>query len=87
MYQCEVRPRSGHEHAVQAENEQGSSIRRYLLSTVSFLLFSFFTNRQLRHGVLAVLTGCVLSFLLGCGGVTFNSSSQKGPGSTPLSLR
>jgi len=85
MHQCEVRPRSGRVRSVQPGSQQRGSliIRRYLPSTFSFLLRSFSTNKLVRRGVLAVLTGCTVSILAGCGGLTFNASSQKGSGSTP----
>ena len=85
MYQREVRPRFGHEYAAQSASEQqGSSvIRRHLPSTALFLLLSFYTNRLLRRSALAVLAGCLVALLSGCGGVTFNSSSsQRGSGTT-----
>ncbi len=86
MYQCGFRPGSGQECAVQpASEQQGSPVdRRYLPSTVS-LLFLSFSNRLVRCSALAVLAGCVVSALSGCGGVSFNSS-QKGSTPTAVSL-
>jgi hypothetical protein len=86
MYQCEVRPRSGHICATQPASEQQGKpiIRGHSRSRALSLLLSFSTNRLLRRSVLAVLAGCLVTFFSGCGGVTFNSSSsQKGSGGTP----
>lgn len=77
MYQCEVRPRSGHERALRLAIEQPGSpiIRSSFLSNVSFQLLAFYTNRRARCGALALLTACVVSVLSGCGGVSFSPSS------------
>jgi hypothetical protein len=77
MYQSKFWPGFGHELAVQLANElKGSQVdRSFLDSTVHFLLSFLTTGRRLRRSARAMLTGCVITILSGCGGMTFNSKS------------
>lgn len=88
MYQYRVRPRPGHERAVNPASEQqcGSIIRSVSPRTTSRLLLSLPDIRFVHHGAMAVLVGCLISVLSGCGGVSFNSNSQKSSAGTQAEL-
>lgn len=85
MYQSKVRPELGRELATQQPKQhRGIQFNRNRIhSTISFL-FSFHSkNARTFQRALALLTGCVIAFLSGCGGVTFASGTlTKGAGST-----
>ena len=78
MYQFEIRPRFGRELSAQQPKQLKVSQvnRNSSQSTVSFLLSFLSTKRRIGKVTLALLTGCVVSVLAGCGGVTYNSSAS-----------
>jgi hypothetical protein len=83
MYQFEFRPGFGRELAAQQlkQHEVSQPNSSSLESAGSFQLSFLFTKRRISPLTLALLTGCAVSILAGCGGVTRNSS----PGALALS--
>jgi len=78
MYKFDVRSGFGRELAAH-------QLRQHKISQVSsssskfsgYFLFSFLDkNKRIGQVALALLTGCVVSILAGCGGVTYNASSR-----------
>lgn len=80
MYEFSLRPGFGQELAAQRLKQHKSSQfeNRSLKSPGYFPFSSFFKDGRIGRVTLALLTGCVVSVLAGCGGVSNNSN--------PLSL-
>src|ERR1700687_3027236 len=83
MYKFKVRPGFGRELAApQPKQHQVSQINRSSSQSAGSFLLSFLpTKRRMRKGTLALLTGCVVSVLAGCGGLSYNARLT-GSGST-----
>jgi len=77
MYEFNVRPDFGRELAEQPlKQHKFSSFRDSSSKSAGyFLLSSLYKNRRVAHAPLALLVGCVISILAGCGGVTHISST------------
>ena len=85
MYKFNVRPAFGRELAAQQPKQNKVSQVNHSSSVPapSFLLSFLSAKRRLRMGTLALLTGCVVTALAGCGGLSYNSRyGLTGPGST-----
>ncbi len=78
MYRFRVRPGFGRELAAQQlKQHKFSQLNNISLESADYFLLSFLsTKRRIGQVTLAILTGCAVSVLAGCGGVTYNSSAS-----------
>jgi len=88
MYQFEVRPGIGRELAApQPTQHKVSQVNHSSLESAgSFLLSLLSTKRRIRRGTMTLLTGCVVSVLAGCGGVTANPTNSGSTSTAGLSM-
>ena len=83
MYKFKIRPGFGRELAApQPKQHQVSNINHSSSESAGSFLLSFLPKkRRIRKGTSALLTGCIVSVLAGCGGMSYNSKLT-GSGST-----
>lgn len=77
MYKFNVRPEFGRELAAQQLKQHRSrQFNNSSLESAGYFLLSFlYKNRRVGQLTSALLAGCVVSILAGCGGVTHNSTT------------
>src|SRR6476660_4303876 len=78
MYKFDVRSGFGRELAAhQLRQHKISQVSSTSSKSFGYSLLSFLDkNKRIGQVALALLTGCVISILAGCGGVTYNASSR-----------
>ena len=78
MYKFDVRSGFGRELAAhQLRQHKISQVSSNSSESSGYFLLSFLDkNKRIGQVALALLTGCVVSILAGCGGVTYNASTR-----------